>query len=226
MFFRRKRSQPAAASKSTRAASPSMRCSTAPMCCAPIPGSPAAGRPALPRALDGRGHLPNRQSVARHPPDLPQIRDETIRGHVFCSFLALVLRKELQDRLAAAGHSCEWADIVQDLERLSETEIEQDGKRYPNGRSRGFTADLRHTVADRSAAGTTHASMRRQKDQMRQSTTGRVCLNPPAFQRSGAINRWLDYLLLVLSTICLAQTSQRIDPAPNLANVGQQGATL
>ena len=29
--------------------------------------------------------------------------DETIRGHVFCSFLALVLRKELEDRLAAAG---------------------------------------------------------------------------------------------------------------------------
>jgi hypothetical protein len=41
-----------------------------------------------------------------------------------CSFLALVLRKELEDRLAAAGHSFEWADIVQDLERLSETEIE------------------------------------------------------------------------------------------------------
>ena len=46
------------------------------------------------------------------------------------SFLALVLRKELEDRLAAAGLGCEWADIVQDLERLSETEIEQDGKRY------------------------------------------------------------------------------------------------
>jgi len=56
--------------------------------------------------------------------------DHTIRGHVFCSFLALVLRKELQDRLLAAGHDLEWADIVQDLERLSETEIEQDGKRY------------------------------------------------------------------------------------------------
>lgn len=56
--------------------------------------------------------------------------DETIRGHVFCSFLALVLRKDLEDRLAAAGHAFEWADIVQDLERLSETEIEQDGKRY------------------------------------------------------------------------------------------------
>jgi transposase len=56
--------------------------------------------------------------------------DATIRGHVFCSFLALLLRKELEDRLAAAGHGFEWADIVQDLERLSETEIEQDGKRY------------------------------------------------------------------------------------------------
>ena len=32
MFFRRKRSQPAAVSRSTRAASPSMRCSTAPLC--------------------------------------------------------------------------------------------------------------------------------------------------------------------------------------------------
>ena len=56
--------------------------------------------------------------------------DETIRGHVFCSFLALVLRKELEDRLAAAAHNLEWADIVQDLERLSETEIKQDGKVY------------------------------------------------------------------------------------------------
>jgi hypothetical protein len=56
--------------------------------------------------------------------------DETVRGHIFCSFLALVLRKELEDRLAAAGHAFEWADIVRDLERLSETEIEQDGKRY------------------------------------------------------------------------------------------------
>ena len=29
--------------------------------------------------------------------------DETIRGHVSCSFLALVLLKELQARLAARG---------------------------------------------------------------------------------------------------------------------------
>lgn len=57
-------------------------------------------------------------------------RDETIRGHVFCSFLALVLRKALMDRLAASGQSLEWADVIFDLDRLVETEIEQDGKRF------------------------------------------------------------------------------------------------
>jgi hypothetical protein len=56
--------------------------------------------------------------------------DATIRGHVFCSFLALMLRKELMDRLDAAGHDLEWAEVVFDLERLVETTIEQDGKRF------------------------------------------------------------------------------------------------
>jgi len=56
--------------------------------------------------------------------------DETIRGHVFCSFLALVLRKELQDRLEAKGWQLEWADIVGDLSNLHETEIAVAGKGY------------------------------------------------------------------------------------------------
>lgn len=56
--------------------------------------------------------------------------DATIRGHVFCSFLALVLKKALMDRLDAAGHAFEWAEVVFDLERLVETTIEQDGKRF------------------------------------------------------------------------------------------------
>jgi len=55
--------------------------------------------------------------------------DETIRGHVFASFLALVLRKELQDRLEAKGEDLEWADVVRDLDRLEEIEVEQDGTR-------------------------------------------------------------------------------------------------
>jgi len=54
--------------------------------------------------------------------------DETIRGHVFCSFLALVLRKELDRRFDKAGHFFEWADVKQDLKALQETVIEDNGK--------------------------------------------------------------------------------------------------
>jgi transposase len=56
--------------------------------------------------------------------------DETIRGHVFCSFLALVLRKELDDRLAEQGHKLEWEDVIRDLVSLQTTQVEQDGKRF------------------------------------------------------------------------------------------------
>jgi len=56
--------------------------------------------------------------------------DETIRGHVFCSFLALVLRQELQARLEQRGHDLEWADVIRDLDRLQLVEVEQDGKRF------------------------------------------------------------------------------------------------
>lgn len=56
-------------------------------------------------------------------------RDETIRGHVFCSFIALVLVKELYRRLEKAGHDFEWADIVQDLSALEEITLEDNGRR-------------------------------------------------------------------------------------------------
>jgi hypothetical protein len=56
--------------------------------------------------------------------------DATIRGHVFCSFLALILRQELQSRLEERGHEFEWADVIADLERLQVVEVEQDGKRF------------------------------------------------------------------------------------------------
>jgi len=56
--------------------------------------------------------------------------DETIRGHLFCSFLALVLRKELHDRLALEGDKFEWADILRDLEALQYVEVEHQGKRF------------------------------------------------------------------------------------------------
>ena len=55
--------------------------------------------------------------------------DAGIRGHVFCTFLALVLRKELTDRLASHKKKLEWQRIVDDLADLSEIEINQDGRR-------------------------------------------------------------------------------------------------
>jgi transposase len=56
--------------------------------------------------------------------------DETIRGHVFCSFLALLLRKELEDRLARRQWKLEWADILRDLDNLLEMEVSISGKGY------------------------------------------------------------------------------------------------
>ena len=56
-------------------------------------------------------------------------RDETIKGHVFCSFLALVLIKELYRRLEKVGQDFEWADIKQDLSALQEITIEDNGKK-------------------------------------------------------------------------------------------------
>jgi hypothetical protein len=56
--------------------------------------------------------------------------DETIRGHVFCSFLALVLKAELEARIARLGQKGSWPAIIADLDALTETEVEQDGRRF------------------------------------------------------------------------------------------------
>ena len=49
-------------------------------------------------------------------------RDETIRGHVFCSFLALLLKTELERRMKFADLQCEWAQVVGGLEALQQLE--------------------------------------------------------------------------------------------------------
>ncbi len=57
--------------------------------------------------------------------------DQTIRGHVFCSFLALILRKELQDRLERADHGdMEWADIINGLRAIAEFDLTTTGKEF------------------------------------------------------------------------------------------------
>jgi len=57
-------------------------------------------------------------------------RDDTIRGHVFCSFLALVLLKELQARLEDRGWYCEWDRLKNDLEALEEFTVANAGRTF------------------------------------------------------------------------------------------------
>ena len=55
-------------------------------------------------------------------------RTETIRGHVFCSFLSLILMKELRTRLAKKGWKLEWDRLIRNLDHLKEIEVSAVGK--------------------------------------------------------------------------------------------------
>lgn len=69
--------------------------------------------------------------------------DETIRGHVFCSFLALMLQKELFRRLDQDGIEVEWDDVMRDLNALTETRIVQGEKRFVvRSRTRGVAGKI------------------------------------------------------------------------------------
>jgi transposase len=69
--------------------------------------------------------------------------DETIRGHVFCSFLALLLRQELEERLARKEWKLEWADVIRDLDNLVEMEVAISGKGYVfRGQSSGVAGKV------------------------------------------------------------------------------------
>ncbi|MBC7230646.1 MAG: transposase [Actinobacteria bacterium] len=53
--------------------------------------------------------------------------DSTISGHVFCSFLALLIMHELKRRV---DFPCEWRQLKQDLEAVYEIEVADGGKRW------------------------------------------------------------------------------------------------
>jgi hypothetical protein len=57
-------------------------------------------------------------------------RDATIRGHVFCSFLALRLKVELERRLATTSTPWEWAEVLRGLDDLHEVEAVFQGKHF------------------------------------------------------------------------------------------------
>lgn len=56
--------------------------------------------------------------------------DETIRGHVFCSFLALMLLKELLGRIEQRGWDVEWERLRDDLDSLEEITIHTAGRSF------------------------------------------------------------------------------------------------
>lgn len=56
--------------------------------------------------------------------------DDTIRGHVFCSFLALLLKHELETRLESRGCKVEWARMCDDLDELQELTLSIAGKKF------------------------------------------------------------------------------------------------
>jgi Transposase DDE domain len=66
--------------------------------------------------------------------------DAAIRGHVFCSFLALVLQDELLRRCRVAGFAPEWGDVLRDLDRLQQGEVGQGGKTWRVRTEAGATA--------------------------------------------------------------------------------------
>ena len=57
-------------------------------------------------------------------------RDETIRGHVFCSFLALLLKKELESRMKRTDLEWEWKEVIRGLDALQQLEANFQGRRF------------------------------------------------------------------------------------------------
>jgi hypothetical protein len=53
--------------------------------------------------------------------------DAAIRGHVFCSFLALAMQKYLDDLSCEAGVAPEWKEPLRDLDRLQQVRLEYRG---------------------------------------------------------------------------------------------------
>ena len=56
--------------------------------------------------------------------------DDTIRGHVFFSFLALLIRKRLQDKITEKKWTLEWNHIVADVDSVLEIDLNHSGKHF------------------------------------------------------------------------------------------------
>jgi hypothetical protein len=88
--------------------------------------------------VGGGANLPHRRAPVLDPPIFHKL-DETIHGHVSCSFLALVVKKALEDRIAMFGRSGSWPEMIADLDSLAETEIEVPSRRRRDCYCRSIT---------------------------------------------------------------------------------------
>lgn len=69
--------------------------------------------------------------------------DETVTGHIFISFLALLLRHELLSRIEAKETRLEWADVRQDLLSLQTVTVRDGQRRYQlRGPLKGCTSTV------------------------------------------------------------------------------------
>src|SRR5450631_199998 len=87
--------------------------------CAPIPST------MLRRSLTSTRRSGRSRDIIRTTKSIMDTRpiyhrcNEIIRGHVFCSFLALLLKTELERRMEFADLKCEWAQVIRDLEAFA-----------------------------------------------------------------------------------------------------------
>src|ERR1035437_7815098 len=82
------------------------------------------------------------KSLLDTPPIYPKCH-QRIRGHVFCYFLPLPLRNELEDRLVRKEWKLEWADVIRDLGNIVEMEVAISGKGYVfRGQTPGVAAKV------------------------------------------------------------------------------------
>lgn len=73
--------------------------------------------------------------------------DDTIVGHVFCSFLALVLKKALMDKLEARKLKLEWADIKTSLDDVRLVQGEFAGRKVTmRSEMKGCASDVFRAV--------------------------------------------------------------------------------
>ena len=87
------------------------------------------GGAAVQAVMDGGGLVPLDQVAVADSADLSQVR----RNDPWSRLLLVPgvgAAQELEVRLAKDGHDFEWADVIQDLDRLQMVEVEQDGKRF------------------------------------------------------------------------------------------------